>query len=88
MAAHMPAGLRMTYSDSIERTLPKTLLKSSQPGSSKLKSLSSDTPIQKLKFNFPIGEPWTQPFVTLLNGETEEIILRKKEQLGWSATTI
>jgi inositol-hexakisphosphate/diphosphoinositol-pentakisphosphate 1-kinase len=34
---------------------------------------------QKLKFNFPIGEPWTQPFVTLLNGETEEIVLREKE---------
>jgi len=43
---------------------------------------------QKLKFNFPIGEPWTQPFVTLLNGETEEIILREKEQLSWIATAI
>ena len=43
---------------------------------------------QKLKFNFPIGEPWTQPFVALLNGETEEIILRKKEQLIWIATAI
>jgi len=43
---------------------------------------------QKLKFNFPIGEGWTQPFVTLLNGETEEIILREKEQLGWIATAI
>jgi len=41
-----------------------------------------------LKFNFPIGEGWTQPFVTLLNGETEEIILREKEQLGWIATAI
>jgi inositol-hexakisphosphate/diphosphoinositol-pentakisphosphate 1-kinase len=39
------------------------------------------TPKQKLKFNFPIGEAWTQPFVTLLNGEKEEIILREKEQL-------
>jgi len=43
---------------------------------------------QKLKFNFPIGEDWTQPFVTLLNGETEEIILREKEQLSWIATAI
>lgn len=43
---------------------------------------------QKLKFNFPIGEPWTQPFVALLNGETEEIILREKEQLIWIATAI
>ncbi|KAI4523191.1 hypothetical protein K523DRAFT_239570 [Schizophyllum commune Tattone D] len=39
------------------------------------------TPKQKLKFNFPINEPWTQPFVTLLNGEKEEIILREKDQL-------
>ncbi|KAF9451705.1 hypothetical protein P691DRAFT_757029 [Macrolepiota fuliginosa MF-IS2] len=46
------------------------------------------TPKQKLKFNFPIGEPWTQPFVTLLNGETEEIILREKEQLNLIATAI
>ena len=43
---------------------------------------------QKLKFNFPIGEPWTQPFVALLNGETEEIILREKEQLIWIAAAI
>ena len=43
---------------------------------------------QKLKFNFPIGEPWTQPFVTLLNGETEEIILREREQLSWIAAAI
>ncbi|KAI0304039.1 cortical actin cytoskeleton protein asp1 [Russula brevipes] len=40
------------------------------------------TPKQKLKFNFPIGESWTQPFVTLLNGEKEEIILREREQLS------
>ncbi|XP_006460081.1 hypothetical protein AGABI2DRAFT_184577 [Agaricus bisporus var. bisporus H97] len=46
------------------------------------------TPKQKLKFNFPIGEPWTQPFVTLLNGETEEIILREREQLNLVATAI
>jgi inositol hexakisphosphate/diphosphoinositol-pentakisphosphate kinase len=43
---------------------------------------------QKLKFNFPIGELWTQPFVALLNGETEEIILREKEQLRWIAAAI
>jgi hypothetical protein len=41
-----------------------------------------------LKFNFPIGEAWTQPFVTLLNGEKEEIILREKEQLKWIASAI
>ncbi|EJD01000.1 uncharacterized protein FOMMEDRAFT_125573 [Fomitiporia mediterranea MF3/22] len=46
------------------------------------------TPKQKLKFNFPIGESWTQPFVRLLNGEREEIILRESTQLSWIATAI
>ncbi|KAJ7638790.1 cortical actin cytoskeleton protein asp1 [Roridomyces roridus] len=46
------------------------------------------TPKQKLKFNFPIGEPWTQPFVTLLNGEKEEIILREKKQLTFIAAAV
>ncbi|KAG9219344.1 hypothetical protein CCMSSC00406_0001754 [Pleurotus cornucopiae] len=46
------------------------------------------TPKQKLKFNFPIGEPWTQPFVSLLNGETEEIILREKDQLKQIASAV
>lgn len=40
------------------------------------------TPKQKLKFNFPIGDVWTQPFVRLLNGEREEIILRERKQLN------
>ena len=46
------------------------------------------TPKQKLKFNFPIDEPWTQPFVRLLNDEAEEIILREREQLTHIATAI
>jgi inositol-hexakisphosphate/diphosphoinositol-pentakisphosphate 1-kinase len=46
------------------------------------------TPKQKLKFNFPVGESWTQPFVTLLNGEKEEIILREREQLSLIAAAI
>jgi len=46
------------------------------------------TPKQKLKFNFPIGESWTQPFVTLLNGEKEEIILREREQLSRIAVAV
>jgi Histidine phosphatase superfamily (branch 2) len=46
------------------------------------------TPKQKLKFNFPIGETWTQPFVRLLNNETEEIILREREQLTRIAKAI
>ncbi|KAH9965885.1 histidine phosphatase superfamily-domain-containing protein [Russula dissimulans] len=46
------------------------------------------TPKQKLKFNFPIGESWTQPFVALLNGEKEEIILREREQLTRIAVAV
>jgi len=46
------------------------------------------TPKQKLKFNFPIGESWTQPFVSLLNGEKEEIILREREQLTRIAVAV
>lgn len=40
------------------------------------------TPKQKLKFNFPISDVWTQPFIRLLNGEKEEIILRERKQLN------
>ncbi|EJD53513.1 hypothetical protein AURDEDRAFT_110346 [Auricularia subglabra TFB-10046 SS5] len=39
------------------------------------------TPKQKLKYNFPVAEQWTQPFVRILNGEREEIILRERAQL-------
>ncbi|KIY49171.1 hypothetical protein FISHEDRAFT_65238 [Fistulina hepatica ATCC 64428] len=46
------------------------------------------TPKQKLKFNFPVDEPWTQPFIRLLNGATEEIILREKDQLRSVAKAI
>jgi inositol hexakisphosphate/diphosphoinositol-pentakisphosphate kinase len=46
------------------------------------------TPKQKLKFNFPIGESWMQPFVALLNGEKEEIVLREKEQLCLIAVAV
>ncbi|KAF8529126.1 cortical actin cytoskeleton protein asp1 [Hysterangium stoloniferum] len=46
------------------------------------------TPKQKLKFNFPIAEPWAKPFVVLLNGEKEEIILRESRQLTLIAEAI
>jgi hypothetical protein len=46
------------------------------------------TPKQKLKYNFPITEPWAQPFVGLLNGEREEIILRERDQLEKIAAAI
>jgi hypothetical protein len=46
------------------------------------------TPKQKLKFNFPIGEVWMEPFVKLLNGAKEEIILRERAQLTLIATAV
>jgi len=46
------------------------------------------TPKQKLKYNFPITEHWVQPFVRLLNGEREEIILRERDQLETIASAI
>ncbi|KIJ56779.1 hypothetical protein M422DRAFT_238381 [Sphaerobolus stellatus SS14] len=46
------------------------------------------TPKQKLKFNFPIAETWSSPFVVLLNGEKEEIILREAKQLRLIAEAI
>lgn len=46
------------------------------------------TPKQKLKFSFPIDEPWTQPFIRLLNGEKEEIILRERPQLSHIQTAV
>lgn len=46
------------------------------------------TPKQKLKFNFPLDVPWMQPFIVLLQGETEEIILRDREQLELVGTAI
>ncbi|EIN10753.1 hypothetical protein PUNSTDRAFT_100510 [Punctularia strigosozonata HHB-11173 SS5] len=46
------------------------------------------TPKQKLKFNFPIGEVWTQPFVRLLNGKNDEIILRDRVQLELIAKAV
>lgn len=46
------------------------------------------TPKQKLKFNFPIAESWSKPFVILLNGEREEIILREAKQLQLIAKAI
>lgn len=46
------------------------------------------TPKQKLKFNFPIDETWTRPFVRILNGEREEIILRESAQLSRIASAV
>lgn len=46
------------------------------------------TPKQKLKFNFPVSEAWTAPFIRLLNGDIEEIILREATQLNMIAAAI
>lgn len=43
------------------------------------------TPKCKLKFNFKGEDAWTQPFITLLQGRTNEIILRDPEQLQYIA---
>jgi inositol-hexakisphosphate/diphosphoinositol-pentakisphosphate 1-kinase len=37
----------------------------------------------KLKFNFKGNLPWVKPFIDLLQGRTEEIILRKDDQLQY-----
>ena len=37
----------------------------------------------KLKFSFPAHEPWAKPFIRLLRGHREEIILRDQRQLNY-----
>ncbi|WVR07463.1 hypothetical protein IAU60_004504 [Kwoniella sp. DSM 27419] len=41
------------------------------------------TPKMKLKFSFPAAEAWSQPFLRLLRGHREEIILRDTRQLQY-----
>lgn len=86
-AAEILAALCVRVSSSPDRPLPTSETTSHEAPTWLLKANvtvirhADRTPKQKLKFNFPIGERWTQPFVTLLNGEREEIILREREQL-------
>ncbi|KAJ4481517.1 cortical actin cytoskeleton protein asp1 [Lentinula edodes] len=93
-AAEILASLCMQVSSSPSRALPATENTSEEAPTWLLKANvtvfrhADRTPKQKLKFNFPIGEAWTQPFVKLLNGETEEIILREKEQLTKIASAV
>jgi inositol hexakisphosphate/diphosphoinositol-pentakisphosphate kinase len=93
-AAEILAALCMRLSSSPDRPLPAAEATSQEAPTWLLKANvtvfrhADRTPKQKLKFNFPIDEPWTQPFVTLLNGEKEEIILREKEQLSLIATAV
>ncbi|KAF8736203.1 hypothetical protein AX14_000759 [Amanita brunnescens Koide BX004] len=93
-AADILAALCMRVSASPHRPLPGTGTDSQDSPTWRLKANvtvfrhADRTPKQKLKFNFPIGEPWTRPFVTLLRGEREEIILREKDQLRGIANAV
>ncbi|EIW76153.1 hypothetical protein CONPUDRAFT_110890 [Coniophora puteana RWD-64-598 SS2] len=94
-AAEILATLCINVSSSPGRPLPSADVTLQQESSTwRLKANvtvfrhADRTPKQKLKFNFPIGDVWTQPFVRLLNGEKEEIILREKEQLNLIAIAV
>ncbi|KAJ7047411.1 histidine phosphatase superfamily-domain-containing protein [Mycena alexandri] len=94
-AAEILAALCMRLSSSPDRPLPAAAESTTLESPTWLLKANvtvfrhaDRTPKQKLKFNFPIGEPWTQPFVTLLNGEKEEIILREKKQLNFIAVAV
>ncbi|KAG5350656.1 hypothetical protein C0989_009936 [Termitomyces sp. Mn162] len=93
-AADILVALCMRHATSIERPLPTANTPPQESSTWLLKANvtvfrhADRTPKQKLKFNFPVGESWTEPFVTLLNGETEEIILRDKEQLTLIAAAV
>ncbi|KAF8559128.1 hypothetical protein OG21DRAFT_1403687 [Imleria badia] len=92
-AAEILASLCIRVSSSIDRPLPPADAMS-QSANWRLKANvtvfrhADRTPKQKLKFNFPIGDVWTQPFVRLLNGEKEEIILRERKQLNLVAKAV
>lgn len=91
-AAEILASLCIRVSSSIDRPLPAADGVSSANWRLKANVTvfrhADRTPKQKLKFNFPIGDVWTQPFVHLLNGEKEEIILRERRQLNLVAKAI
>ncbi|KAI0939291.1 hypothetical protein AcW1_004373 [Taiwanofungus camphoratus] len=93
-AAEILASICVQASASAERPLPAAESTAEESPTWLLKANvtvfrhADRTPKQKLKFNFPIGETWTQPFVRLLNGEKEEIILRERAQLSRIATAV
>ncbi len=92
--AEILASLCVQASVSQERPLPATEIVPVEQPTWLLKANvtvfrhADRTPKQKLKFNFPIEQIWTQPFVRLLNGEKEEIILRERSQLSLIATAV
>lgn len=94
-AAEILANLCIHVSSSPERPMPSadTTTKGQSPtwilkANVTVFRHADRTPKQKLKFNFPIGDVWTQPFVRLLNGEKEEIILRETSQLNLIAQAV
>ncbi|KAI9455533.1 histidine phosphatase superfamily-domain-containing protein [Boletus coccyginus] len=86
-AAEILSSLCTRVSSSIDRPLPPADAVS-QSTSWRLKANvtvfrhADDTPKQRLKFDFPIIDVWMQPFIRLLDGEKEEIILLEREQLN------
>ncbi|KZT12584.1 uncharacterized protein LAESUDRAFT_733240 [Laetiporus sulphureus 93-53] len=93
-AAEMLAAICAQATASVERPLVAGEAKAEESPTWLLKANvtvfrhADRTPKQKLKFSFPIGESWTQPFVRLLNGEKEEIILRERSQLNHVQTAV
>jgi hypothetical protein len=93
-AAGILATLCTRVSSSPDRPLPAAETTSKESPTWLLKANvtvfrhADRTPKQKLKFNFPIGEVWMAPFVKLLNGEKEEIILRERAQLSLIAIAV
>ncbi|KIK80868.1 hypothetical protein PAXRUDRAFT_15554 [Paxillus rubicundulus Ve08.2h10] len=93
-AAEILASLCIRISSSLDRPVLGADSISQQSASWRLKANvtvfrhADRTPKEKLKFDFPIGHVWTQPFVRLLGGEREEIILREKEQLSLVAQAV
>lgn len=71
---------------SISKPKPESTV---QPSSSTLRATvtvlrhADRTPKMKLKFTFLANEPWTKPFLKLLRGHREEIILRDSRQLQY-----
>ncbi|KAF8351477.1 histidine phosphatase superfamily-domain-containing protein [Amanita rubescens] len=94
-AADILAALCMRVSASPHRPLPGARPDSQELPTWRLKANvtvfrhADRTPkVKNSNLIFPIGEPWTRPFVTLLGREREEIILREKDQLRGIANAV
>ncbi|KAK4689515.1 inositol-hexakisphosphate/diphosphoinositol-pentakisphosphate 1-kinase, partial [Tremellales sp. Uapishka_1] len=63
------------------QTMAMSQSESAAGGSTTILRHADRTPKMKLKFSFPAQEAWAQPFIRLLRGHREEIILRDPRQL-------